>query len=218
MENILSNLHGKTILDLGCGDGWISQAIHEKQRFDVLSVDLSKQALEKCKRRDWQSNLTLTQSSADFLPFKNDLFDTIICLETVMYVPHLELAIDEISRVLKKGGFLLISVPNYLTHGIVYDLIQSRFMKFLNPNLQETDNIKHNFTFKSLKFYFNTRKFKFVKHYNSSFLNFYISSICCDVLGFKCASLEKIEKIDVKAANKIHPSLSSGWLIIFKKF
>lgn len=47
------------------------------------------------------------------LPFKNRVFDTVICTQVLTYVFNPQLFIDEIHRVLKIGGVLLLSVPAF---------------------------------------------------------------------------------------------------------
>jgi SAM-dependent methyltransferase len=50
--------------------------------------------------------------SASEMQFPNDHFDTVVTIETLEHVPDLDRAADEICRVLRSGGELLITVPN----------------------------------------------------------------------------------------------------------
>ncbi len=48
---------------------------------------------------------------AEQLPFASEKFDLVFCTQVLEYVPDPQLVINEIHRVLKPGGFLLLSVP-----------------------------------------------------------------------------------------------------------
>jgi len=59
--------------------------------------------------------LGFPSKKADFnkrLPFKTGSFDAISCLEVIEHVENAERLVRELRRVLKKGGFLVISTPN----------------------------------------------------------------------------------------------------------
>jgi SAM-dependent methyltransferase len=49
--------------------------------------------------------------SHDFLPFPDESFDLVMCIEGFHYVPHPQEAVVEIRRVLRPGGHALIAVP-----------------------------------------------------------------------------------------------------------
>jgi SAM-dependent methyltransferase len=49
---------------------------------------------------------------AEQLPFPNDFFDLAICTQVLEYVPVPQLAVGELHRVLKPGGWLLLSAPS----------------------------------------------------------------------------------------------------------
>jgi SAM-dependent methyltransferase len=51
-------------------------------------------------------------ASAGQLPFASDSFDLVVCTQVLEYVARPQEAIDEIRRVLKAGGSLLLSVPS----------------------------------------------------------------------------------------------------------
>ena len=74
------------------------------------------------------------------LPLKEQTFDTVFCTQVLEHVPEPQLALDEIYRVLKKGGKAIITVPHlaylhnephdyfrYTRHGLKYMLEKSGF-------------------------------------------------------------------------------------------
>jgi ubiquinone/menaquinone biosynthesis C-methylase UbiE len=57
-------------------------------------------------------NIKLIKSSVDSMPFRDSYFDKVIFTEVLEHLKNGENAISEISRVLKKGGTLLLTTPN----------------------------------------------------------------------------------------------------------
>ena len=55
------------------------------------------------------------------LPFKNDIFDVVICNHVLEHIQDDELALSEIYRVLKKGGFSILQIPLNLDLKITYE-------------------------------------------------------------------------------------------------
>jgi SAM-dependent methyltransferase len=68
------------------------------------------------------------------LPFKENLFDTIICIDVIEHVPNPQQMIGELVRVLKPGGVLILSTPFFFyLHESPNDF--TRFSKFGLINL-----------------------------------------------------------------------------------
>jgi SAM-dependent methyltransferase len=75
--------------------------------------------------------------SEDTLPFKDRYFDYVIILETLEHLKSPQSGIEEIQRVLKKGGIMLASVPNPRTdHKLMYPCLFKfgNFKRYLSNN------------------------------------------------------------------------------------
>lgn len=96
-----------TIIDLGAGTGVVAQHIlnHFNCALNIIAYDISPAMLNKI------TNPTIKKivGSIDQLPFDNDTADIIIARQSLHYVEHLDLAIDEIRRVLKPDGVFVLS-------------------------------------------------------------------------------------------------------------
>ena len=104
---------GRILLDLGCGNQPY-KAIYNRYVKQVVSVDI--------EQRD--APLTLI-SDSQFLPFSNNSFDIILFSEVIEHIPDYKLALNEISRVLSPGGYLIITWPfNYSMHELPYDYLR----------------------------------------------------------------------------------------------
>lgn len=97
------NISGKRILELGAG---ISPALSPHP--GIVQTDLSWQAL-RCLRKN--SHTRPVACDGTLLPFMPESFDTVICSEVIEHVPNDFQLLEEIFRVLKPGGGLLLSCP-----------------------------------------------------------------------------------------------------------
>lgn len=99
--------HVGTALDLGCGDGRLSALIDA----DALTLaDVSDVALRRAALRLPAAEVVaLTPDAA--LPLPDNVFDLVVCTETVEHVRDLQLLLSEARRVLRPGGRLALSTP-----------------------------------------------------------------------------------------------------------
>ena len=98
------------VLDLGCGNG-ISARLLNQADFDVVGTDISPLFLEEA--HGWE-NPQLRYQVCDVmeLPFESESFDVICSNELVEHLPDVETALNEMMRVVRPGGRIVISGPN----------------------------------------------------------------------------------------------------------
>ncbi len=97
----------RTLLDVGCGNGILVNFLHEKyaNQFDrICGCDRSQTSLKQVKTEKYESDI-------QELPFADNEFDIVTCLEVIEHLPHkvFEKALCEIERIAKK--WVIISVP-----------------------------------------------------------------------------------------------------------
>ena len=99
------------ILDAGCGTGGTIKFLGNEGFRNVIGVDNSPLALKLAKKRAIK-NLRL--AVVDNLPFKDGIFDAVICLD-VLYHRGVDpqKALLEFARILKKEGVLYLQEPSY---------------------------------------------------------------------------------------------------------
>lgn len=98
------------LLDIGCNGGFLTSKIAEQAgNADIVVLDLDRDSVAHACR-----SYSLAGLVADGcrLPFKNDSFDLITCLEVLEHVPEPGQIVEESFRCLKKGGRLIVLVPN----------------------------------------------------------------------------------------------------------
>jgi demethylmenaquinone methyltransferase/2-methoxy-6-polyprenyl-1,4-benzoquinol methylase len=96
------------ILDAGGGTGRVAQYFRGASA-QVLVADESLKMLREAQKKD---GLQPVVSLTERLPFQNDAFDCIIMVDALHHVADQQKTVDELWRILKPGGRLIIEEPN----------------------------------------------------------------------------------------------------------
>lgn len=102
---------GLKVLDAACGEGYGSALLATAASF-VTGVDLSESAVEHARARYRSDRLEFHVADCLELPFDDDAFDCIVSFETLEHLEDHQGLLTEFRRVLKPGGFLLLSSPD----------------------------------------------------------------------------------------------------------
>lgn len=100
------------VLDIGCGWGRSFKLLHD--RFSpcrIVGIDIDPQMLEASRAEIRRNALSvdLMLSSAARIPLPDASTDLVLCHQTFHHLVHQEAALQEIFRVLRPGGILLIA-------------------------------------------------------------------------------------------------------------
>ena len=106
---------GLDVLDCACGEGYGSRILADTAR-SVHGVDIDAETIEHATRRYATDGLSFTRASALELPFEDDRFDAVVSFETLEHLAEQDELMREFRRVLKPGGFVLISSPDRKTY------------------------------------------------------------------------------------------------------
>ncbi|MFH0971287.1 MAG: class I SAM-dependent methyltransferase [Candidatus Micrarchaeota archaeon] len=93
-------------LDVGCGTGSNLEVIsrHSKKSH---GIDYSPKAIQYCRKKGFRN---LHQMDAQHLGFNAGMFDLVVCTDVLEHLDD-KRAISEFSRVMRKGGLLILAVP-----------------------------------------------------------------------------------------------------------
>jgi dolichol-phosphate mannosyltransferase len=119
------------ILDAGCGSSLIIQSLNH-----AVGMDFNLGKLRFLRRY----GMPLVQGSAFALPFGDQTFDCLISQEVIEHLPYNEGLFDEMSRVLKPGGKVILGTPDYDTW--VWRTIEPVY-GFLMPGGYKDEHITH---------------------------------------------------------------------------
>ena len=112
MLNLIGDVKGKKILDLGCGEGGYSRAL-AKSGAELTAVDCSEKAICYAQDLAVKENLHIDhyiRNSNDLFGITDNVFDIVLCSMMLMDCEDFEGTIREIARVLEPEGKLYASV------------------------------------------------------------------------------------------------------------
>jgi methionine biosynthesis protein MetW len=117
---LLSYLHSKLfamleesdhILDIGCADGYLTEIIGKKVKAkNLFALEVSTVGVKRAAERG--INVIRYDIDGYNLPYKSNCFDLIICTDVIEHIIHTFNLLEEIYRVLRHGGCLILSTGN----------------------------------------------------------------------------------------------------------
>ncbi|MEW5761124.1 MAG: class I SAM-dependent methyltransferase [Candidatus Thermoplasmatota archaeon] len=98
----------KFVLDVACGTGYGTKMLREKGAI-AIGLDKSKEAIKYAMRNYGREYIL---GNCTTLPFKDDVFDVVISMETIEHIKDYKKFLSECRRVLKDSGIFICSTPN----------------------------------------------------------------------------------------------------------
>ncbi|MDX8351177.1 bifunctional 2-polyprenyl-6-hydroxyphenol methylase/3-demethylubiquinol 3-O-methyltransferase UbiG [Cognatiyoonia sp. IB215182] len=104
---------GKDVLDLGCAGGFMAEAIHDLCA-KVTGIDPAADAIAAARAHAAATGREITYDVGvgEALPYPDDAFDAVVCVDVLEHVSDLTQVISEVARVLRPGGVLLFDTIN----------------------------------------------------------------------------------------------------------
>ncbi|MBW2971359.1 class I SAM-dependent methyltransferase [Candidatus Woesearchaeota archaeon] len=104
----IKHKHQMRVLDIGCADG--SFALHlQEMGFNVFGIDISSEAIRKAKQKGVDA---MVHDVSERFPFKSDSFDIVVCMEVIEHIYDTDFLINELNRIMKQRGLLILTTPN----------------------------------------------------------------------------------------------------------
>lgn len=160
---------GDTILDIGCGNGYLLYQFRNSYE-KLVGLEYSPQRLSQAKINLAEFNFVPLNGSAENMnQIESNSMDRVISADTIEHIPDVYLAAKEMYRVLKPGGLLVINTPNIAFIKKRLLLCLGRFPSTSQPNEGIGSEILfdgghlHYFTFRSLRLVLEKAGFSMTK-------------------------------------------------------
>jgi ubiquinone/menaquinone biosynthesis C-methylase UbiE len=112
LRAMLPDLHGRKVLDLGCGFGWFCRWARGQGAAQILGIDVSEKMLARARTATQDSAITYARADMEQLELTPGSFDLVYSSLALHYVEHLDRLMAEVHRSLAPGGSLVISVEH----------------------------------------------------------------------------------------------------------
>jgi len=133
MLNLVNS--GKRVLDFGAGSGIFMPSL-SKRFGEVYSLDRNIDSLGYVKRSEALSNVKIVQGADSQLPYKDDVFDIVFAADVLEHFQDSSEIQKEFKRVLRKGGYLVVSGP---TENFIYRLARKTMFWHKKPDDHYTE-------------------------------------------------------------------------------
>ena len=97
---------GTQVLDAGCGAGLLS-VLASLRGAEVTAIDAAEGMIEVARRRLPRADVRV--ADLESLPFADAAFDAIIAVNSVFYAADMAVAMDELARVVRPGGHVVLT-------------------------------------------------------------------------------------------------------------
>jgi ubiquinone biosynthesis O-methyltransferase len=165
-------IEGKKILEVGCGNGDFSNYLSLHYNANITGVDFSNESIKIANQKKDSFNTTTSSfkvSNAENLLFENEEFDIVISCECLEHVPSPQKMIDELYRVVKKGGRVILTTENYFNAYAYYIAFTKLTGKAFDSG-SSVQPIEHFFVFWKVLKKFKKAGFSKIKTYSKQYV------------------------------------------------
>lgn len=127
---------GEKIVDLGCGTGYYLFLLSSLGvRLNLTGFDFDEKALKEAKDLLTERKINFAVGNLHKIPFKDQSFDKAVMSEVLEHVENDEKALQEVYRILKPNGVLVISVPS-INYPFFWDPLNWILQHFFNTHIK----------------------------------------------------------------------------------
>ncbi|MDQ0233251.1 class I SAM-dependent methyltransferase [Metabacillus malikii] len=112
IKSAISTLNGKTVLDLGCGNGQFSKYCVDNGAVKVTAVDISMNMIEQAKHENKHDKIDYICTPIEDYEVKNQKFDLIVSSLMIHYVEDYTELIEKVESLLNKNGEFIFSTEH----------------------------------------------------------------------------------------------------------
>lgn len=131
VSEYLKNIDYNKLLDIGSGTGYLINMLKKyKATAEFYGLDLSEEMINISKSKNIK-DAEFILGSANKLPFNDNTFDIVTCIQSFHHYPYPDEAMKEVYRVLKKGGIYILSdtgvggIAAWIDNNILFKIMKS---------------------------------------------------------------------------------------------
>jgi len=128
-------LAGKTVLDVGCGGGILSESMAQRGA-TVTGIDLGDKALKVAKLHKLESGVNVDYrliSAEDLAQEQPQRYDAVTCMEMLEHVPDPAQVVQACARLVKPGGHVFFSTLNRNAKSYLFAVVGAEYVLNLLP-------------------------------------------------------------------------------------
>lgn len=126
------DISGKRVLDVGCGGGILAESMAENGAI-VTGIDAESEAINTARAHAKESGLAMDYICTPIEDFDELPFDVVTCMELLEHVTTPQTVISHCARLLKPGGYLLVSTINRTLKAYASAIIAAEYVLGLLP-------------------------------------------------------------------------------------
>lgn len=135
-RDILEYCSEGSILDVGTGPGWLLVQIHQQSpELRVVGLDASPSMVAKARKNIADAGLSevaeIEEAEASLMPFADGSFDIVVSTGSIHHWKDPTACLNEVYRVLKRGG-----------HALIYDLVSDTPASVLKETAREFGRLR----------------------------------------------------------------------------
>lgn len=112
IKNIILSNKSARVLDVGCGEGGIIEYLSKFSEASFYGIDVAEAGLKMAKDKNIKTGVFLLYGGG-VIPYEDDFFDLSYSTSVFEHLKNPEDVFNEMVRVTKKSGFVVIMCPNY---------------------------------------------------------------------------------------------------------
>ncbi|MGA7180578.1 MAG: bifunctional 2-polyprenyl-6-hydroxyphenol methylase/3-demethylubiquinol 3-O-methyltransferase UbiG [Thiobacillaceae bacterium] len=135
IDRLCGGLAGKTVVDIGCGGGILSESMALKGA-SVTGVDLSEKALKVARLHLFESGLTVDYKqlpAEELAAAEPERFDVVTCMEMLEHVPDPSSVVSACAQLAKPGGWVFFSTLNRNPKSYLFAVVGAEYLLKLLP-------------------------------------------------------------------------------------
>ena len=131
----IAGLNGKTVIDVGCGGGILSESMARKGA-QVTGIDMGEAPLKVAKLHQLESGTSVLYEHTDAEHFAQQhpqAFDVVTCMELLEHVPDPLSTIQACSKLVKPNGYVFFSTINRNLKAYLFAILGAEYVLKLLP-------------------------------------------------------------------------------------